>query len=291
MIMYNSIIRFLGKVGSKYLSSYLSPLKSELKNASMGVLYEVYVGRMLFMSILSFFIVFGFVTISLSVFFGISFFFSVISGLITGITVALIILTFHHYYPYHLVTSKRISIESNMPFAISHMAAISASGVPPFIIFKLISDVKEYGEITNECKRIVKNIEFFGMDILSALKNVADRTPSMEFRQFIDGVVSNIETGGDLRRYFDASGKQALFDYRLKREKYLQTLSTYADFYTAVLIAAPLFFVSVLSIMSFLGGQIMGMSIPSAMRIGVYVFIPVLNVIFIAFIQYTQPSV
>jgi len=71
----------------------------------------------------------------------------------------------------------------------------------------------------------------------------------------------------------------------------MQTLSTYADFYTAVLIAAPLFFVSVLSVMSLVGGSVFGLSIPNAMRIGVYAMIPLMNIMFILFIHYTQPTI
>ena len=82
-----------------------------------------------------------------------------------------------------------------------------------------------------------------------------------------------------------------MFDYRLKREKYLQTLSTYADFYTATLIAAPLFFISILSVMALIGGQVFGLSIPMTMRLGIYLLIPLLNTIFILFVHYTQPSV
>ena len=91
-------------------------------------------------------------------------------------------------------------------------------------------------------------MDIFGMDITSAVRNVADRTPSQKFKQFLVGIVSTIETGGDLKKYLETTAKEALFEYKLKREKYLQTPSTYADFYTAVLIAAPLFFVSILSI-------------------------------------------
>ena len=80
-------------------------------------------------------------------------------------------------------------------------------------------------------------------------------------------------------------------DYRMKREKYLTTLSTYADFYTALLIAAPLFFISTLSVMSLVGGQVMGMSINAAMKLGVYVFMPLLNMLFLLFLQLTQPKI
>ena len=137
----------------------------------------------------------------------------------------------------------------------------------------------------------MRNVEAFGMDVVSAMRNVADRTPSTEFRQTIYGIISTIETGGDLKKFLENAAKEALFDYRLKREKYMQTLSTYADFYTAVLIAAPLFFVSVLSVMSLVGGSVFGLSIPNAMRIGVYAMIPLMNIMFILFIHYTQPTV
>jgi flagellar protein FlaJ len=178
-----------------------------------------------------------------------------------------------------------------MPFAISHIASIAASGVPPYVAFKLISDVKEYGEISNEARRIVRNVEAFGMDLVSAISNVADRTPSTELKQFLYSIISTIETGGDLKKFLDNAAKEALFEYRIVREKYMQTLSTYADFYTAVLIAAPLFFISTLSVMSLVGGEVFGLSIPTAMRIGIYALIPLLNIIFIIFIHYTQPSI
>jgi flagellar protein FlaJ len=103
--------------------------------------------------------------------------------------------------------------------------------------------------------------------------------------------VSIIETGGDLSKFLENASKEALFDYKLKRESYLQTLSMYADIYTAVLIAAPLFFVSVLSIMALVGGQVLGLDVPTALRLGIYGIIPIMNIAFLAFIHYTQPAV
>ena len=177
-----------------------------------------------------------------------------------------------------------------MTFALNHMSAIASSGVPPFVVFKLLTNVREYGEVMEEAKRITRNVEVFGMDLLSAIRNVAERTPSEEFRQFLYGIVSTVETGGDLKSYLENSASNALFEYRLKRQRYLQILSTYADFYTAVLIAAPLFFVSVLAVMALIGGDIFGMPITVAMRIGVFIFMPLMNIIFLMFVHYTQPK-
>jgi flagellar protein FlaJ len=213
-----------------------------------------------------------------------------VSGLILGGTSFFIVLTIYHSYPFHLLTSKKSNIEANMPFAINHMSAIAASGVPPFVIFKIMITVPEYGEVTHEAERITRNVEVFGMDIISSIKNVSARTPSPAFRQFLGGIVASVETGGDLKKYLENSARDAMFEYRLKREKYLQTLSTYADFYTAVLIAAPLFFISILAVMALIGGQIFGLSIPLAMRLGIYILIPLLNTMFILFVHYTQPN-
>lgn len=287
--LFRPLIRKFGGIGIKYFPKYLTPLKDELKQSNTGVLYEIYVGKMMLNAILSFITVFIFVIVSFMIF-RVPFTFAIVSAFIASVTLSLIIFTLYHSYPLQLVTSKRNSIEANMPFAINHISAIAASGLPPFVMFKLISNIVEYGQVAKESRRIVRNVETFGMDINTAIRNVAETTPSAKFKQFLFGIISTIETGGDIRKYLDNASKEALFDYRLIREKYIQTLSTYADFYTAVLIAAPLFFISTLSVMSMIGGQIFGLSIPSAIKIGVYVFIPLLNVVFIAFIHYTQPN-
>jgi archaeal flagellar protein FlaJ len=284
------MVSYCGRLGTKHFSKYLSVIREELQKSNLRMVYEIYVGKMILFSIIAFLLSFSFVTIMFT-YFGTPILFSIVGALIVGTGMAFAVLTIYHSYPFHFMTSKRNSIEGNMPFVMNHMGAIASSGVPPFIIFKLIANVPEYGEIVNESKRIVRNVDLFGMDITSAIKNVADRTPSQDFRQFLYGIVSTIETGGDLVGYFENSAKEALSDYKMKREKYMQTLSTYADFYTAVLIAAPLFFVSTLSILSLLGGQIFGLDIPTAIKLGVYVLMPLLNTVFIMFIHYTQPSI
>lgn len=290
MTSYKDLVSQFGSIGTKYLSGYLTPLKEEMVRSNLNILFEVYVGKM----VLSTVVAFGAVLISSSIVFATIFripvLLSIAIAFVAAVATAFGVLTIYHSYPFQLITSKKASLQTSMPFAVSHMGAIASSGVPPFVIFKLLASIQEYGEVANEAKRIVRNVEAFGMDLTSAIKNVADRTPSVEFKQFLYGIVSITETGGDLKTYMENASKEALIDYRLKRQKYMQVLSTYADFYTAVLIAAPLFFISVLSIMSLIGGEILGMDIPTAIKVGVYVLMPALNTAFILFIHFTQPG-
>jgi flagellar protein FlaJ len=285
-VNYKKTIRNFSKIGKTHFKDYVSPLKNLIENSNLNILFDVYVGKMILFSILAFLITF--VSVSAAFLFIGMGLFSLIIGFVTGISMFGIMLVAFHSYPFHTIRIRKNSIEANLPFAINHMAAIASSGVPPYLIFKLISEIEDYKEVTNECKRIVRNMDIFGMDIITAVKNVAKRTPSSEFKKFLQGFTSSIETGGSLSKYLENTSKDAMFEYKLKRESYLKTLSTYADIYTAVLIAAPLFFVSILSIMALVGGQVFGLSIPIALRIGIYGFLPAMNILFLMFIQTTQ---
>ncbi|MBI5061458.1 MAG: type II secretion system F family protein [Candidatus Aenigmarchaeota archaeon] len=288
--LYRRMIAGLSRLGLKYFPEKFKSLKEELIQSRLGIVFENYVGRMIFFSAISFVAIFLYLSIGLLLI-GLPVWFSLIGGLISGLIAAFVIFTVFYTYPFQMMASNRNSIEANMPFAINHMSAIAASGVPPHVMFRLLTDVREYGEVAKEARLVSRNVEVFGMDVTSAIKDVAKRTPSLEFRQFLNGVAATISTGGDLKKYLKNAAEESLADYKTKREKYMSTLSTYADFYTAVLIAAPLFFISILSVMSMIGGELLGMSIPAAMNLGIYILIPILNVGFLLFIHFTQPTV
>jgi archaeal flagellar protein FlaJ len=195
------------------------------------------------------------------------------------------------YYPNIKAKARRTSINTNLPFAIDHMASVIASGVSPAVMFKLISNSREYGDISIEIEKVSNYIDFFGYDILTALRAVALVTPSQQFKEFIDGFVSTIETGGDIKEFLTQKSQEALLNYRLERQKYVESLGTYSDIYTGVLIAAPLFFVVALSLVSVLGGKIGGVSVNTIITIGTYLVIPAMNILFIIFLELNQPEI
>jgi len=286
---YKSLIRFFAKFGLKHFSGYLDPIKKEIEQSDLKIVYETYVGKMFLFSFLSAILIFDYMFFLLSFIAKTSISTAIVGAILVGVISFFLVLTIFHSYPFQKITRKKASIEANLPFAVNHMAAIVGGGVPPYLMFKLLQDIKEYGEIATEAGTIARNVEVFGMDITQAIRQVADTTPSPEFKQILLEIISIIKTGGSLEQFLKNIAKEALFDYRLRRERYLSTLSTYADFYTAVLIAAPLFFVSILSVMSLIGGKIAGMSIPDAMKVGIYGLLPLLNIVFILFLHFTQP--
>jgi flagellar protein FlaJ len=261
-----------------------------IRLANMKILSNTYINIMFFLSILFFFISIPVFAIIFSLNKSLSFLI-VLKTIFFSFLVSLIVFVLAFYYPFTRIKKRRISINTNLPFAIDHMSSVIGSGVPPTTMFKLLSASKEYGEISVEMEKISNYIEVFGYDVLTAIRSVSVQTPSSEFKEFLDGLVSTVETGGKLREYLKQKSQEAMLHYRLERQKYIESISTYSDIYTGVLIAAPLFFVTALSLVSMLGGKVGGVDINVIITVGTYLVIPVLNIIFIIFLEINQPEI
>lgn len=201
---------------------------------------------------------------------------------VTAGIVSFVMLTF---YPLQRMSSRRKNIESNLPFVLTHMAAITEAGIPPSVVFKLVGEFEEYGEISKEIKKISNNIEVYGIDPLTAIKQVASKTPSEEFKQVLLGFATTTESGGNIKAYLKNAGQEALFQWRTKRERFLSQLSTFAEIYTGILIAAPLFIIALLSVMGMVQPAIGGFDIPTLMKLSVYLVVPIMNAGFLVFLR------
>ncbi len=264
------------------------PLKSVLPKSGLKISIKNYVSTVC----LTAFIVYSLSLITLLILsitiLELSIFLMVLSIIFIPLVMGMVTFVLGIFYPYQRVMSRSRSINTNLPFAIAHMGAIAASGIPPSAIFKLLSEFKEYDVLSEEMEKIVRNIEVFGLDPLSSMKEVAKRTPSEKFKQLLLGLSSTIEGGGDLKTYLKNAGEQSLFIWRMRRQKYLQQLSAYAEFYTGLLIAAPLFIISLFSVMYMIQPELGGFDILQLMKLSIYLLVPVLNLGFMMFLQATQ---
>lgn len=205
--------------------------------------------------------------------------------LIGGLAMLLI----SYFYPKLEANSRIGRINDELPFAIMHMSAIVGSGVEPSKVFTLISETPEYKTFNVETKRVVNKINFYGHDLLTAVKETADLTPSQSAKDLFNGMASIIATGGDLKRYLEKKASSLMVDYKLKRRKFAQTAGIYADMYTGLLITAPIIFGVLLTMITPLGGNLLGMSAESLAIFGL-VAIVLVNVGFIIFLSAIQPA-
>jgi len=179
-------------------------------------------------------------------------------------------------------------INQELPFATIHMSAISGSMVEPSKIFDILIATKEYPFLEKEFTKLINEINVYGYDLITALRNVGTNSASSKLGEIFNGIATTINSGGDLQNFFDKRSQSLLFDYRLEREKYTKTAETFMDIYISLVIAAPMILMLLLMMMnvSGLGIGLAGSTITLIMVLGV----SMINVIFLVFLQLKQPA-
>ena len=283
-----------GEIANKYMKKYADnvvkkyPKFFELmfthfKMVEMELLSRTYVSIMLFCTLLAFPGIFLF-------FLALNFAFhlSILKILLIAFIGTILTFVGFYFYPASLIGGKTSKIKLELPFALVHMSAVAGSGANPMSIFQLIADSEEYPELKKEIKKILNYVNLFGYNLTNALKNVAKNTPNPDLKELLNGMISTIETGGDLKGYLKEKADDALNTYKLDRKKQVEALATYSEIYTALLIASPLLLLVTLAIINSIGGNLGGLSVSTIAWISIIGVLPVLNISFMVFINISQ---
>ncbi|MDH3324950.1 MAG: type II secretion system F family protein, partial [Candidatus Peregrinibacteria bacterium] len=195
-----------------------------------------------------------------------------------------------YLYPSSEANSVQKKISQELPFATIHMAAIAGSNIEPTKIFKIITKSSEYPNIGKEIRKIITQIDIYGYDLVTSLKNVAARTSNKKLSELFSGIATNINTGGALKNYLEKKSEDFLIDYKLERQKYKDLAGTFMDVYISILIAAPLILMMMFIVMNVAGLGMGGLSITTLLILSV-VGVVIINIIFIIVLNIKQPKV
>jgi flagellar protein FlaJ len=163
---------------------------------------------------------------------------------------------YRYYYPSYVVDSRRRSIDLMLPHAIVYAYALSFGGMEFTEVARRLADAEDtYGEVANEFDMVVRDIELFGNDVFTALRNARNITPSDNMEQFIDDLLSVLDSGGDVTSFLHDESEKYMDRAMSEQESFLETLATLSELFIVGFVAAPLFLVVTLIMMSFLGAQ------------------------------------
>lgn len=207
-----------------------------------------------------------------------------------GISFALGAGVFFALYNYPATEKKSLStkIDEELPFICLHMSSIAGSGIEPSKIFEVVIADKESPTIRKEFKKIINQINIYGYDVLTALKNVAKETPSKKLAELLSGMATSISEGGDLGEFLKKRSETLFFDYKLIREKYTKLAETFMNIYISIVIMAPMLF-SLLILLIGVSGFGGGME-PGVLTLILILGVSFINVVFLMVLHMKQPS-
>ena len=204
------------------------------------------------------------------------------------IVIPLGVFIFAYLFPSLEKKSIEGKIDAELPFAAIHMAAISGSMINPIKVFSIISSTREYPNLEKEFNKLLNEINIYGYDLVSALKDLAINSPSQKLSELFNGLATTITSGGKLYDFFDKRSQTLLFDYKLDKEKKTKAAETFMDIYISIVIAAPMILMLLLMMMKISG---FGISLSTSMiTILVVGGVCLINIFFLAFLQIKQQA-
>ncbi|MEM5828073.1 MAG: type II secretion system F family protein [Candidatus Aenigmatarchaeota archaeon] len=255
-------------------------IKKSLISIRSKELYTLYIARMFFLTFISFLLGLTLLLLPINLPKNISQL-KYLFPIIFPATTFLILYTL----PLQKELEYRRSIENNLLNFVLHLTSLAESNIQPYLMFKIISKFDEYEAISKEMKELVKRVENYGEDFLSALKNIAKTNCSPLFQKILNNIASIIETGGDLKNYLKITYDYLMFDWKIKREEFLQRLSTISEIYVGLVISSPLFIISMIVVMAAIQTNIGFISLIDLLKILSYIVLPFLNVLFLFIIK------
>ncbi|UCD26295.1 MAG: type II secretion system F family protein [Candidatus Bathyarchaeota archaeon] len=220
---------------------------------------------------------------------------SLVSSLLFGIGISLfagaLAVVGFYFYPIYRADSLKRTLEDGLPFTAGYMSILAGAGVPPDVIFRSLALVDASLAVSKEARTIMRDVELFGFDVISALEATSIRTPSERFKELLEGFIATLRSGGSLAKYLRDRSRQYMKLKRIALRRFSDTLSVLAEFYVTLMVAGSLIFVVMLSVMAMLGASGAGPLDPRLLLfLLTYIGLPVGSIMFLIILDMISPK-
>ncbi|MBU4223401.1 MAG: type II secretion system F family protein [Euryarchaeota archaeon] len=204
--------------------------------------------------------------------------------LINPISAAFLVFAASSGAVYFQLTSKiqdrRLAIDRHLPFAISHMSILAATGTPPLNLLHLLAS-SDHGAVSDEIKKIIYSVDILGKDLIAAIIGVARTTPSTHMRSMLIELTRMAHTGGSMESYLHGRLDQLLIIKREMQKELNMSLALFSEMYITFIGTGVIMAVLGVTVGSILmGGKIGPFPASVFFDIFIYFIMPAANVIF-----------
>jgi flagellar protein FlaJ len=203
-------------------------------------------------------------------------------------------------------SSRASALENEIPYVVGYITVLAGGGISPFVTIKRLAKADHiFPAASKEARRILLDIEIFGMDAISALEKVTRTNPNKMFSDFIGGYVAVLKTGGDAMSYLESKLKEIFSYAEAKVKRGSEFIGTMAEAYIIVTVVMGISLTILWATENLLGGLSNG-GVGGASGIGgslsggsaslnanlivmfSLVFVPVISIIFIVVLGSAQ---
>ncbi len=189
--------------------------------------------------------------------------------------------------PISKASDRASGLEREMPFASAYISVMASGGIAPYTSFKRLSDVELMPAMRSEAREIIKDVEIFGIDPLSALEVAAKKNPLDVFKDFLSGYASTVVIGGDIGHFLERKAEDIFKTRALRVKAAAERLGMLLETFIIVMVLMSLCFYILFSVESIYST---GMGLSSGIILYTYLFTPMLSMMFIYLAHSMQPK-
>jgi len=269
--------RLFGRMAPAFLKNVFE-FKDYLQRAGIKIYPETYVSLMFFVTLL---------TMPISIAAIILIYFFRFLPLIFLVPLPLFVMIGFILIPMSRAGERAATLEREMPFAATYISVMASGGISPYTSFKRLAEVELLPATRKEAREIIKDVEIFGVDPLTAIEKAAKNHPLDMFRDFLGGYASTVIIGGDITHFLETKAEE-IFRARAVRVKMAaERLGTLLESFIIIMVLMSLCFYILFSVEAIYST---GVSSYSGMILYTYVFTPMLSLMFIYLAHSMQPK-
>ncbi|MDG6990375.1 MAG: type II secretion system F family protein [Nitrososphaerota archaeon] len=131
--------------------------------------------------------------------------------------------------------SRAAALDNELPFVVGFIVVLAGGGISPIASLRRIAKMSEiFPNAAKEARRVLLDIDVFGLDPITALEKAAETSPNKPFSELLYGYTTIIKTGGDLNSFLANKLKEIYESRALKVKKSSDTIGTLAEGYITI---------------------------------------------------------
>lgn len=269
--------RLFGRLAPAFLRNVFE-FRDYLQRAGIKIYPETYVSLMFFVT---------FLTLPISIAAMVLLYIFKFVPLIFLVPMPIFVMIGFIIIPMSRASERAAALEREMPFAATYISVMASGGISPYTSFKRISEVELLPAMRKEAREIIKDVEIFGVDPLTAIEKAAKNHPLNLFRDFLGGYASTVIIGGDITHFLESKAEE-IFKARAVRVKMAaERLGMLLESFIIIMVLMSLCFYILFSVEAIYST---GISMYSGMILYTYVFTPMLSLMFIYLAHSMQPK-
>jgi flagellar protein FlaJ len=178
------------------------------------------------------------------------------------------------------IYQRKREINLVLPNAVAFMYAQSDGGMGQLELIEAVADAEDtLGEVAVEFRRIQHQMTYFNEDYRAAIEKAAEETPSDALSQFLNDMLSVINSGGNMTEFLDGEKEKQMQLIEQSQTSRLQLIESLGQLYLGLAVG-PLFALVIVMLISLLGSPK-----PGILAAIVYGVIPLVNLLYLSLLD------